>query len=593
MIDGKSTSVDETASSGQAQERHDFSNVQGFQVAGSGIPAVGDTELSDHVRRDALRMELEARAARFHQAVDASIVLANDGIIRWLGDPIAKLMLGPDLLAPRAVILADDALPEEAREIVAVRIELWLAAVTQRLLAPLFALQALQEESDAIRDLAGKIARSLGILDREPIRNQVRALDQNARAMLRKHGVRFGAYYIYVPTVLKPAARVLALQLWGLQTPGVGAESLEQTLASLASSGRTSLPYDHSISREGYRVAGFRPCGDRIVRVDIVERLADMIRAAFVERSAKGDSGEAAQGLSRGFVVSGQMTSLTGCSGEHFASILRSLGFECVEMKRSEFIGDLSVEPQPMRASTAPGGVSEHSSSPEEDGSPAARERAMDPPAISPLAGTEGPQVAGTGIETASREAPPEGSRSNEPETEPRAEAEMAFLTPTTPSESAATSEEVACLADTIAVWRPAQKTRPHRRKRQHVRRTWNGAAGGRPAKAPLQEHDGSPDGGASSDRDRDPIAKGRVEPSASAGPAGAQASAADPPSKAARPNKTQMSEKRRQMASNHDMPRDRPDSGLQQRAAVDPNSPFAKLVELRSLLEAQSKKRP
>src|SRR5260370_19275706 len=164
MIDGKSTSVDETASSGQAQERHDFSNVQGFQVAGSGIPAVGDKEVSDHVRRDALRMELEARAARFHQAVDASIVLANDGIIRWLGDPIAKLMLGPDLLAPRAVILADDALPEEAREIVAVRIELWLAAVTQRLLAPLFALQALQEESDALLDLPGKIARSLGIL---------------------------------------------------------------------------------------------------------------------------------------------------------------------------------------------------------------------------------------------------------------------------------------------------------------------------------------------------------------------------------------------------------------------------------------------
>src|SRR5260370_18810954 len=199
-------------------------------------------------------------------------------------------------------------------------------------------------------------------------------------------------------------------------------------------------------------------------------------------------------------------------------------------MKRSEFIAELSVEPQPMRASTAPGGVSEHSSSPEEDGSPAARERAMDPPAISPLAGTEGPQVAGTGIETASREAPPEGSRSNEPETEPRAEAEMAFLTPTTPSESAATSEEVACLADTIAVWRPAQKTRPHRRKRQHVRRTWNGAAGGRPAKAPLQEHDGSPGGGPPSHRSPDPIAQGAGGPHPPSAPAGPHARPDDHP---------------------------------------------------------------
>src|SRR5260370_11550805 len=142
MIDGKSIPVGETAPTGQAHERHDFSNVQGFQVAGSGALPGSDAEHCDEASRDALRLELETRAQRFHQAVDASIVLANDGVIRWLGDPVAKLTLGPDLLTPRAVILAGDALPEGARDIIAVRLELWLAATARRLLGPLFALQA-------------------------------------------------------------------------------------------------------------------------------------------------------------------------------------------------------------------------------------------------------------------------------------------------------------------------------------------------------------------------------------------------------------------------------------------------------------------
>ena len=63
---------------------------------------------ADQAWRDALRLELEARAARLHQAVDAAIVLSNDGLIRWLGDPVAKLSLGPNVLNPSVVILADE-----------------------------------------------------------------------------------------------------------------------------------------------------------------------------------------------------------------------------------------------------------------------------------------------------------------------------------------------------------------------------------------------------------------------------------------------------------------------------------------------------
>ena len=297
---------------------------------------------------DALRGELASRAERFHQAVDAAIVLSNDGIIRWLGDPVARLTPGPNVLTPGTVILADEALPAASQDIVKNRIDLWLASMMRRVLGPLFVLEALQEGSEDVRELAGKLSRSLGILEREPIRRQVNALTQDERAELRKLGVRFGAYYIFVPALVKPAARTLALQLWSLQAPG-DPDALMRPLGPLASSGRTSLPLDGGISRESYRVAGYRPCGERIVRVDVVERLSVMIRAAMVEGAQRVAPGHPSNRPPNGFVVSGQMTSLTGCSGGQFASILRSMGFQSVQMSRADFFGSPSAVESPPK----------------------------------------------------------------------------------------------------------------------------------------------------------------------------------------------------------------------------------------------------
>lgn len=159
VIDGETMSVDEELSPQQRQHDYDFSGLQGLQVVGSAAGAGGDEGPENSLWREALRSELEARAARFRQAVDASIVLANDGVIRWLGDPIAKLATGPDLLSPRAVILADTSLPEAAREAVAARLELWLAATTRRLLGPLLALRSLEDEVRAGSRLGRKNLR--------------------------------------------------------------------------------------------------------------------------------------------------------------------------------------------------------------------------------------------------------------------------------------------------------------------------------------------------------------------------------------------------------------------------------------------------
>jgi ATP-dependent RNA helicase SUPV3L1/SUV3 len=329
MVDAESTQGNAAPAGAPAAPISDWSNVRGFQVLAAAGPEP-DASVGDPNARTELEKELGARAARFAQSVDDSIVLASDGVIRWLGDPVARLIAGEDLLRPKAVLLADEALPADGREAVQARLGLWLAAHVTRVLGPLEALAEPGAVAEPVRALGNRIAQALGVLERERVRQQVKTLDQSARSALRKLGVRFGSMYIFVPALLKPGARTLCSQLWGLRRGEAGAERL----LTFAAAGRTSFAAEAPLAADTYRVAGFRLCGDRVVRIDIVERLNDLIRAAIPDHMRPG--GPPASEAS-GFLVSPQMTSLTGCAGESFASILRSLGYESHRVKRSEF----------------------------------------------------------------------------------------------------------------------------------------------------------------------------------------------------------------------------------------------------------------
>jgi ATP-dependent RNA helicase SUPV3L1/SUV3 len=607
MVEVGSSSEDKDLSADQPQARHDFSVVQGFQVVGAEDHCTA--QAGEQAWRDALRLELEARAARLHQAVDAAIVLSNDGIIRWLGDPVAKLSLGPNVLDPSVVIFVDESLPVAARETVKTRIELWIAATTRRVLAPLFALEATQEGSEIVRDLAHELARSLGVLEREPIKAKIKALAQDDRAELRKQGVRFGAYYIFVPALLKPAPRTLALQLWSLQTPGDAGEVLPM-LGPVASSGRTSLALDKGISKEAYRVAGYRPCGDRIVRVDVVERLGGMIRAAIADEAPGVAPGS--RRTSKGFVVNGQMTSLTGCSGEQFASILRSMGFRSVEMKRSDFFGSPPADelPEPRESAARV-----------EDQAPVAEDRAPSPAASDeealadavlpaspaepppPDAVLEGADAIPEDVDTVLQGADVVAECVDDlPEVDAIAEDGRSDPVPVdratshgaNPSDGAlevdagaqAASPETSGPrgepeknADVIVVWRPDRSRIAQNRRGNEIRHSTSGTAGR------LDTDGHSPVPGRKRARDKNKHAESRSSPIA---PAPAHA-----PKRAERPDSVQPEEKHRQRARNYDMPRMNTTAAPQPKAKVDPNSPFAKLLELRSLLEKQANKRP
>ena len=271
--------------------------------------------------------EIEARAERFASAADSALVLSHDGTIRWTGDPVAKLTPGDKLFEPRIRLIADEHLAGGARERVEGRLDAWLKAHVTRLLGPLIEIESAADLTGLAKGIGYQVVEALGVLERAKVAHEMRTLDQDGRGALRRHGVRFGAYHIFLPALLKPAPRTLAAQLWALRNGGLDQRGLDE-IAHLAGSGRTSIKVDPEIAKGLYRAAGFRVCGERAVRVDILERLADLIRPAIAYRPGT-TAGEPPAGAAdgEGFVGTVGMTSLVGCSGEDFASILKSLGY--------------------------------------------------------------------------------------------------------------------------------------------------------------------------------------------------------------------------------------------------------------------------
>lgn len=307
-------------------EGHVIGRLDGFTFAPDAAEAGSDAKALQAAAQAVLAGEINARAEKLGSAPDDQFVLTSEGTIRWTGDAVARLSAAEEALHPRIRIISDERLTGAPREKVQARLELWLKTHIEKLLGPMFELSKAEDVTGIARGIAYQLVEALGVLERPKIANELKDLDQPSRATLRKYGVRFGAYHLYFPGLLKPAARALAALLWALKQDNVDLSSLSGA-QHLASSGRTSFPVDKQLPRDAYRVLGYKQAGERAVRVDILERLADLIRPALAWRDNSPGEKPAGAFDGRSFVVTQAMTSLTGSAGEDFASVLRALGY--------------------------------------------------------------------------------------------------------------------------------------------------------------------------------------------------------------------------------------------------------------------------
>ncbi|AYG67861.1 MULTISPECIES: helicase-related protein [unclassified Rhizobium] len=337
-------------------EGHHVGQLTGFRftpIAGTEGP---DAKAVQTASQKALSLEFEARAARLHAAGNSDLAISADGLVRWLGDPVARLSGSDHVMRPRVILLADEQLTGHARDHVASRIERFVNHHISTILKPLDDLQRAEDLQGLAKGLAFQLVENLGVLFRRDVTEEVKSLDQDGRASMRRYGVRFGAYHIFVPALLKPAPAELITLLWALKNDGLDKPGYGDLIPVLAA-GRTSVVTDPSYERMFYKLAGFRFLGKRAVRIDILERLADLIRPLLQWKPGQASRPEGAYD-GRRFTTTTAMLSILGATLEDMEEILKGLGYRADSVKAEEataFLAqqDVAAVPAPPAAETA------------------------------------------------------------------------------------------------------------------------------------------------------------------------------------------------------------------------------------------------
>ena len=207
---------------------------------------------------------------------------------------------------------------EEAGADVAQKVERRLQHFIDRKVAtlyePLLGLAKDETLTGLAKGFAFQMVEALGVLSRDQVADEVKALDQEARGALRKHGIRFGQFTIFMPLLLKPAPTRLRLVLW----------SLSKGLTDFPESpppGLVTIPAGQNTPPEHHLLAGYRAASQRAIRIDMLERLADMLRT------------EDSRG---GFEAKADMLSITGMTLEQFADLMQGLGYKATKGEREK-----------------------------------------------------------------------------------------------------------------------------------------------------------------------------------------------------------------------------------------------------------------
>ncbi|MGI9402237.1 MAG: helicase-related protein [Rhizobiaceae bacterium] len=307
-------------------EGHHVGKLEGFRFTTDAVATGADAKAAANAATKALATEIAKRSERLSAAPNGDIALGSDGTMRWLGVPVGKLASADEILKPKVTLLADELLSGSHREQVKGRLDRWLSHHIETVLKPLIDLPVDQELTGTSRGVAFRIVEQLGSVDRREISSEVQGLDQDIRAKMRRHGVRFGAYNIFIPALLKPAPAELICLLWGLKNGRLDAPGLTE-IPNMSAAGRTSFPLDKEIDPEIYRLCGFRLLGDKAVRIDILERLADLIRPAVSWRAAEGSSPPDGAIGDRSFYVTPAMLSFLGATHDGMEKVLKDLGY--------------------------------------------------------------------------------------------------------------------------------------------------------------------------------------------------------------------------------------------------------------------------
>tara|TARA_Y100000590_G_scaffold42886_1_gene45655 strand:- start:1555 stop:4038 length:2484 start_codon:yes stop_codon:yes gene_type:complete len=245
------------------------------------------------------------------------INLKEDFKIYWEGFPIARLLPGKDYLKPEFNLIVDDMIETDEKKKLQLFLEKWINNKINLILKNLIDLKNSKNTKSNIRALSYQLYENNGVVKRENVTDYLNKLNQEDRKELRKIGVKFGRYHIYLYKLLKPDAVSLRLILWknfhqkyfDFKPPKFGLNFVETK---------------ETLNKNFMLICGFEKFDDFFVRIDILERLFIQIINSDKEKNKE-------------IMLVPEMLNLLGCSKENFIKLIKKMNYKSTQKENKVY----------------------------------------------------------------------------------------------------------------------------------------------------------------------------------------------------------------------------------------------------------------
>ena len=260
---------------------------------------------------------------RISQIIDTELIeLKDDFKIYWKNYPIAKLISGSDYLNPQIYLIIDEMIEYNEKLTLNTYLQKWINDKIKIELKSLLDLKNIKESNSELRALSYHLYENNGVVKRENVSIYLNKLNQEERKKLRRIGVKFGRYHIFLFKLFKPSSVSLRILLWknfneknlNLFPPTFGLNFLEDK---------------EKINKDFMLLCGFEKFDKFFVRIDILERLFILIL-----NSDKDNNNE--------IKLTPEMLNLLGSNKENFIKLLQNMGYKTYKKDKDVYLKYIS-----------------------------------------------------------------------------------------------------------------------------------------------------------------------------------------------------------------------------------------------------------
>ena len=258
--------------------------------------------------------------------------IKDETFIYWGEESVGKLKKGKSIYKPMAEALNSEYLSSENKLLISAKLQKWLENEINDNLYPLN--KSLDEAINSeIRAIAFNCIENFGNYPIEKFKVTLKKISQESKSQLTKLGIRVGAKYFFIPSLLKKKPLEICAILWKTFYQN----DIDDYLP-LPQNGRVSFTSEIKIPNNYWQSIGYINIKNFSFRIDVFEKIFFLAR----QKIKKGP-----------FLESSDLMNPIGCNSEQLKDIMRFCGYDYVTISDEKKLFFLNIKKRETKKNTS------------------------------------------------------------------------------------------------------------------------------------------------------------------------------------------------------------------------------------------------